>query len=89
MEEVSGVKTHLWSRNRFLRLFGSQLFHGIVVLFLLLCHKDVLTSKVKGHTDMVIILYVFYLCLLIKVSNTQSIHRMIKKECVLSFSFAG
>lgn len=38
---------HLWSRNRFLWLFGTQFFHGIVVLFLLFCHKDILTSKVK------------------------------------------
>lgn len=85
---MSDVKTHLWSRDRFLRLFGSQFFHGIVVLFLLLCHEDVLTSKVKEHTDMVIILYLLYLYLLIKMSNSNSTEDE-EKECVLSFSSAG
>lgn len=42
-------KYYLRSRNRFLWLFGSQFFHGIVVLLLFLCHEDVLTSKVKGQ----------------------------------------
>lgn len=84
------VRTYLWSRNRFLRLFGSQFFHGIVVLFLFLCHEDVLTSKVKGYTDLVIIIhyYTCYTCLLMKISH-EKYQEEVKIECVLSFSSAG
>ena len=42
---------YLRSRNRFLWLFRAKLFHSVVVLLLFLCHEDILTSKVKGHTN--------------------------------------
>lgn len=44
--------SYQWSWNGFLRFLGSQPFHGVVIFFLLLCHKYIFPTKVYKEMSM-------------------------------------